>query len=346
MIKMRHYIFSIIIFISILSKSQNSNYFIYHIYINKAETFFFLDNNVDSALHYYDKAFDEFDFIFVKDALIASQIAYFSNREYKKYLVRGFDYGLKFNHLEAVKLFEPVIDEIKNDKYLQSEYKKRRLKYINGLDLEYRKLVYEKSIQEQFDKSKSNFDEIITKQNTEYWMQMTKEKGFPANKIIGINDRTIFSEIGKPEFDFVNFRNSLTDGVKHMDEFELDLLSSHILIMLYHNKCAFLTMESMFRNLIKKGEIHPREVGLLYDNMYGSREKLNCDKPVPHHDFGVFRLDIFVNYNSMFLSDKKNDFLRKIWFVVPISVDKSKKEYVEKYGFRLFFGRMEMTELF
>src|SRR6188472_4413618 len=102
---MKNYFFYLLLIVSFKSFSQKTNYIDYHITINKAEELFFLEQKTDSALFYYDKAFKEYDFIFVKDLVNAAQIAIFSNKPYQKYLERGFYYGLKPSHLDNFPLF-------------------------------------------------------------------------------------------------------------------------------------------------------------------------------------------------------------------------------------------------
>ena len=47
---------------------SQENYNLYHEKINKAEKFYFIENKIDSALYYYDKAFDEYSFNFLRDS--------------------------------------------------------------------------------------------------------------------------------------------------------------------------------------------------------------------------------------------------------------------------------------
>jgi len=111
--KFYHYLIYVI---SFKSFSQKINYLDYHVSINKAEELFFMEKKTDSSLFYYEKAFTEFDFIFVKDLINASQIAAFTNKPYQKYIIRGFDYGLKLSHLENYPLFKNDLFKLKTNK--------------------------------------------------------------------------------------------------------------------------------------------------------------------------------------------------------------------------------------
>lgn len=149
---------ALISFFSICVFSQEKkDYTHYHKEINKAEVFFLKENNVDSCLYYYDKTFEAFDFIFVKDAMNAAQIAYFSKKDYKKYLIKGFDYGLKLDHLRWIKLFEPDLKKLLVDKDLLKEHASRKKNYLEKLDLEYLNTIYIFGIQDQLDKQTTNW---------------------------------------------------------------------------------------------------------------------------------------------------------------------------------------------
>ena len=49
---MKYLYFLLILFINLKTFSQNSNYFIYHKLINKAEECFFVEQKTDSAIFY------------------------------------------------------------------------------------------------------------------------------------------------------------------------------------------------------------------------------------------------------------------------------------------------------
>lgn len=103
---------------------QNKDYFEYHKHINKAEELFFLYKQTDSALYYYDKVFESFDFIFAKDLVNAAQISIYTNKPYQKYIEQGFEYGLKLEHLKNFPLLSKVLPQISKDEKLKSIYKK------------------------------------------------------------------------------------------------------------------------------------------------------------------------------------------------------------------------------
>lgn len=316
---------------------QNTNYYAYHDYINKAESFYFIDNNVDSSLFYYDKAFAEFRYVFVKDPLIASQIALYNNKPFKKYLVKGFEVGLKLEHLSQIKLFDSIYNVLISDDSLMINYNINRRLYLNSINFSYRFQMTKEWIIDQKDKCKYNYDQIMFDKMGKL-LSLIHSKGFPGAKIIGIDDNFIFSEIGKPEFDADSIINKYGKDLKYLALDEEILSTKFIMIILFHNKCSFRELENIVDELIARGEVHPREIGFIYDHMFINinNPKLPCK--MPDHDSGVFKLNQFWNYANVKCSDVEVDSLRKKWHIAPLSVDLAKKEYEKRFGFKLIFG--------
>lgn len=317
---------------------QNPDYEIYHHYINTAEELFFVENKTDSSLYYYKKAFSEFDFVFAKDPLNAAQIAYFSHQPFEEYLIKGFENGLKLNHLASIELFKPIYNDLLNDKSLQHNFSVCRSKYINRLDLNYLSYVYEKAIKDQLDRKKENYNDIKL-ENLDEWFIRIQLKGFPADKIVGIDDKSIFRETGNPDKDIDQLKIRYSNALTYFTADDEIVSSKFIMIMLIHNQCAYNELMNLFKALVRKGEIHPREVGLLYDNQF--RTSINSENYrciVPRPTDGVFNLNMFCQYNELGCNSEQSDKIRNKWFIVPLSVDNAKKEYEQKYGFRLFYG--------
>ncbi|HRB70713.1 MAG TPA: hypothetical protein PK776_02585 [Flavobacterium sp.] len=90
-------------------------------------------------------------------------------------------------------------------------------------------------------------------------------------------------------------------------------------------------------NEIKKGNIHPRDVGLIYDNAYRYKSEFPyyCDK---------IKLTGAYLLNPAALGHIKNinldtvNAMRKKMLIVSTMVDAKKKDYEIKYGFKLFSG--------
>lgn len=321
-----------------INQNYTNNYWFYHDYINKAECFYFIDNDVDNSLYYYDKTFSSFNFIFVKDAVNALQIASFNDKPNEKYLIKGFENGLKLEHLKDIPVLKNVYTQLCNDTSILKKYAEARSKYLSTVDFDYLSLMYKKAIEDQINKHLSNYDQI-KKEEINYWIKVIPIKGFPSSKLIGIEDANIFGEIGKPENDLDNYKLKFDENLSYFTVDNNILSSQFIIYILIHNQCAFAELEHLFKDLIKKGEIHPREVGLLYDNMF----RLNVNSNVYRCDLnkykgkGMFYLNRFCEYDN-YLDWEKTDALRKEWGIVSLTVDKNKKYYEKEHGFKLFFG--------
>ena len=188
----------------LISQNQQNtaeNYWNYHELIRKAEIAFYLNNDIDSSLHYFNKAFNTFSFNYVHDLVNAAQIACFSKKEYKNFIYKGLRYGLKSSHLKQIPLLKETISEIE-DFEKTPEYKIIRQNYLSGLDFDYLSWIYDLGIEDQINKIEPNYD-IYTLNYINELIPKIKQKGFPSNRKIGIEDSTIFSEIGKPELDLI-----------------------------------------------------------------------------------------------------------------------------------------------
>jgi hypothetical protein len=353
----------LIIILSLLSnpiKSEDIDYSSYHKDINKAEKIFFIYQDFDSSLFYYDKAFLQFDFIFVKDLVNAAQIAFYAKKPYRDYLIKGFEFGLKIKHLEDIKLFNVIYTELENDTKLKNHYTVGRKKYLEKIDFDYLLKVYHAALKDQVNNRFVHSDTVEIEKIAQYkrWMNI---KGFPGAKLIGIEDETIFAEIGKPQYDIQSLKkeygdklpnNSLnnfsvtfktgnrlvTRTLSHTDSLRLEkglnpfgyfaeertLTSNYALYILIHHDCAFYELEKELKLAIKQGEIHPREVGTIYDDLYRNRRGLisNC----PANPSGkVFRLNFFCSYcKSEEHFEKDINTFRNEWDIVSLEVDRFK----------------------
>ncbi|VXB10526.1 conserved hypothetical protein [Flavobacterium sp. 9AF] len=324
----------IILFFSnflVIFSQKNTNYFEYHSLINKAEYLFFKSEEKDSALYYYDKCFNDFDFIFAKDAINAAQIAFFLKKDYKKYLIKGFGNGLKIDHLKHVRLFEKEINKIANDKFLKSEYAKKRKEYLKRIDLEYLNTILDYGIQDQVDKRTDNSKAYEEKKQKAFVKieKLIREKGFPGDQLLGIADSTIFKE-SKSKFKDFNYRIKKFNNLKDFTSEDGSLSQKMIYLILIHSHCSYNDLSDIWMEEIKKGNVHPGDVALFHDNIYRTVECKNPNIP--------YKKNLFVNYFKYSEIDDKINKKRKELFINNIEIDNLKKIFEEKYGAKLFWG--------
>lgn len=317
---------------------KNTTYIVYHNLVNQAEEHFFLNNNVDSSLHFYNKAFDNYDYIFLRDLMNATQIAYFSNRPYKKYLYRAFEFGLEPWHIKKIDLFSPIADSLLSSSEFQSVYESGRTVYLSKIDFDYLLDIYVMKIQDQLNKRKDNYTDF-KREDLKTLKTRISDRGYPGSKYLGVDCSTIFSEIGRPEDDYDSKKLEYSDILGYSSPDSSSLSSTIAMYLLIHNQCAFLELEHWFYQAVLEGEIHPREVGLLYDNMYrnvNDPNKYPCRYPNPY--VGMFILNNLFRHEKYQLTDEKINALRRKWFVCDIEVDRAKARYASKFGFRVRYG--------
>lgn len=329
-------IFSLALLLPLFAYSQKIDYRDYHLNINKAEELFFMQQKVDSCLYYYDNVFSTYDFIFVKDLVNAAQIALFSKKPYKKYIEQAFTQGLKLETIEKYALFKKVIPTLKKDKRLIKKYKIARSNYIKKIDFEYLDWLYKNAIQDQKDKRLKWFKYMnLVYKTSNRMMDLTQKKGFPGDKIIGLGDSLIFKEINKPWLDLYQQRKH-DSRLFYMNTNDKGLSATeYSLVIMVHNPCSYFLYKNILIKEMIKGNIHPRDIGLIYDNTYRFRGYFPyyCNVKLK----GVYRLNLFTDYSTHNDIEETNA-MRKKLYIVSTHVDDQKKEYEIEYGFKLFSG--------
>ena len=331
---MKNYSF-LLFFLSISCLSQSKNYFVYHSLINKAEELFFVQNKLDSSLYYYEKVFSDYDFIFVKDLVNASQIAFYSKKPYKKYIKQAFEQGLKIDYLSEIPLFKNEYKKLILDKVLNDLFLENRKKYLAKIDIEYRDFTYDLGINDQKHKHLKGGAYDVKKHESIIKLNKKIEiKGFPGDKIVGIADATIFKELKSKYKDFYErFKNDklLKSYFTSNDE---ALSEQLIMCVLIHEFSSFSNsyLNSIWLKEIKKGNIHPRDVALLHDNTYRS------DYASLTKIKGYYLNNIFAPYIKKNINRKEINNMRKNLHIVSLEVDEKKKEFEVFHGFKLFTG--------
>lgn len=328
-------------FLSVSGQTGESsqNYIPYHKKINRAETLFFMKGKTDSSLAVYDKVFANYDFIFVKDLVNAAQIAHFNGKPYKKYLAKGFEFGLKIGHLKNFPLFKEKFEQLKNDEELQKSYVVNRKKYIERIDFEYLDLMYELFIRDQFDKRKSDYKSII-QNSLKNLRRIIESKGFPGDKLIGISDSTIFAETGVPQLDLKVRAKKFGDELWYVETADRAFSAKAVFPILVHHRCSYFKLKNLLWEEMKKGNIHPRDLGMLYDNIY----RFSGQKGFPRYcslpkKQVYFRLNAFADYPEATKENmSETNALRKKFYIIPLAVDQKKKKFEAEYGFVLTYG--------
>jgi hypothetical protein len=204
-----------------MAQTNLKDYRIYHQYICQAETAFFIHNNVDSCLYYYDFAFRNFEYNYVHDLVNAAQIAWFKHRPFMDYLKKASLFGLKASHIQNIPMFvnhHSSVSIMKGDVIAEfemyektKEYKQNRKKYIESINFEYLDWFYQFCLEEKI--GTYSYEDDANHKYEQWWLnhldtllENIKLYGYPGQKVIGITNNFIFEEYGKPELDMNNRR--------------------------------------------------------------------------------------------------------------------------------------------
>lgn len=327
--------FSITLYFIALNVSSQQDYFVYHTKINEAEYRYFMQGEVTRCLEIYDEVFAEFEFIFLKDLLIAAQIAAFNNKEYEKYITKGFEFGLKIDHLNNFPLLKHTVKKYKKDKSLNVLFAQSRKRYLEKIDFNYLDFIYALAIQDQIDKRQKNYDKIIVKTINKL-MDSIRKRGYPGERILGVTDTAIFREKGIKKLD-INDRARKKKITSHFVFKDNRLQFDVSMPAFLHHDCVSSLYKDVFLEEIRKGNMHPQDFAFINDFSSQYLDKLpnDCDgiKFKGLYTYSPLKGDL-TKQKEIQTANK----LRKELYMIPYELVIKKREFIEKYNFVLRFG--------
>lgn len=200
-------------------QNVEENYWQYHKWVMQAENAFFVDNNIDSCLLYYDMAFDNYSFNYVNDLVNAAQIAYYiqknespyhHNHGFEHYIHKAVKFGLRSCHIQHIPAWrdsEVYVDFQKYEKMKEGRASHRE--YLNSINVDYLCLIYALCIEDE-KMTLDKYEDITTNHYIDsilIWndrlLYYIGEYGFPGQKLLGIDDDKLFEELRTPCLDFV-----------------------------------------------------------------------------------------------------------------------------------------------
>ena len=345
MIQYKFHIYKKIILFFLFSAStysqniKETDYTKYHEKINKAEIFFFKEKNIDSTVFYYEKVFNNYDFIFLKDLITCAQIAKHSNKPFIKYIEKGFEFGLKIEHLKNYPIFGDI-SKLEKENKLKTKFDKGRKLYLKKIDFNYLDLIYDIAVEDQCNKYLTNENEYIQKKKKNMFnlKKRINSKGFPGERLLGIADSTICDEVKLKNKD-LKYRIIEFPKAKTFDEINESCFAQIIIFpfFMHFDYCFFKEFDSkQLINEIKKGNIHPRDIAFFNDVAFttlsiGNRSFCKENKTDGFY-FSTF------SYEKDLFNIKTANKLRENLFMVPYEIDIIKQEYEKNYGFNIFYG--------
>lgn len=307
-----------ILLLPVIVVGQSSEYMKYHKYINKADSLFG-NEQFEDALNIYDSAFKEFEPAFVRDYLIAAQIATITNSDDRItfYLEKALKWGYPCDCVESLPIFEDYI-KLETWETLKSNESEYRNIYASNVSL---KLNNELSIRyrdEQDRKSQKVEYVQVVKSNYSRIKFLIDSLGFPSENNIGLDD-------GRIAPNRINQISGLETCTPSNQKVIVTLLH-------YDNPITNIGLEK-FVSAIELGLLHPRDFAYIFtfekNNISRISSSLNVNKPnLPDYDFN-------------FPFGSKNEDYQKVngdrakFGICSLEIDQKVKSVQKKYKFNI-----------
>lgn len=304
----------ILIFLSLRgNQTKKFDYFEYHKQINKVEELI-VNEDFDEAVKQLNGVLKEYEFRFVRDLVIASQINLLkSDKETSKYWIReSIKGGYKIECLKQIKIFQKELDE-EDWQEIELEYKELRKEYLQKVDLELLKEFSERYKEEQDLKGTEQYKAIVYS-NFSRIKDFLEGDHFPGEQIIGIDNSVFTSKLS-------------------------DCLASNskvIVTLLHYNNPISEIGEENLKKYIKKGELHPREFGIIYNFEINKISRLYKENPKEGKELGDYKLNFPFGEKDEDIERVNRD--RMKFGICKYEIDKRKEEIERKYGLKLRFN--------
>lgn len=311
----RSLLFILLIPIAVLGQSD---YMKYHKFINKADSLFG-NEQFDRALNMYDSAFKNFEPAFVRDYLIAAQIATItkSHDRITFYLEKSMKWGYPCDCIESLPIFKDYIklEAWKELKSKESEYRKF---YASNVSLKLNKELSIRYRDEQDRKSQKIAYIQVVKSNYARIKLLIDSLGFPSEQNIGLDNGSIApNKINK------------VSGLETCKPGNQKVIAT---LLHYDNPITDIGIQK-FVSAIESGLLHPRDFAYIFtfekNNISRISSSLNVNKP------------ILPEYNFNFPFGSKNEDYQKVngdrakFGICSLEVDQKVKSVQKKYRFNI-----------
>lgn len=251
---------AIIIFLLCSNFSNAQDYYEYYVNINKAKLSL-VEDSLEKGMNHYFETFEKFDFVFARDCFNALEIASVlgANDKVDYFLRRCLKQGIEFNLLEQNSILadfkktdawsEILLDKDSLRSIYESKINWEIRNEINGMfaeDQEIRELAYKNRFNIfRIRKLNKQFEEIDRKLVFRM-LEITKEYGFPGEKLIGLDANSMHPKIHS---------ENLTTGMP-------------IVIFIHHYSQPNESYNSLLVNEIKKGNLLNEHFATISDFQY------------------------------------------------------------------------------
>jgi hypothetical protein len=232
----------------------------YYANINRAKLSI-VEDSLDKAINYYFKTFEQFDFVFARDSFNALEVAS-QNQDFDKmayFFRRCLKQGIDFNFLQQDSSLSNFKETEMWDRILMDK-DSLRMVYERNVNWEIRneiKLMFteDQNIRDLANKNRFNifkqkklkkqFEEIDHKLVLRI-IEITKEYGFPGEKIIGLDDESMHPKIKT---------KNLTAGMP-------------IVIFIHHYSQSNESYNNLLIDEVKKGNLFNEHFATISDFQY------------------------------------------------------------------------------
>lgn len=266
--------------------AQQKNYKFYHLNINKAEEQAFVQNDIKGALATYQHTFSQYDFVFAHDCMTAIELAlYDSNaKAFLAFVEKGTKNGLMPRHFMYIPYIKKHPLFARYDDSVAAIYKRNRPKYLAGIDTPALKKMYSLYGYDQMEKNPMKGEGYGAKPDRRYkpqiektWSelkQLIQEKGWPSDKLIGIEQKDIMKELKTGTPDMMELYELYKEGYNYnigagqftLEEYELHSNLFYAVMVHYGGYFGYnFFPDEVYIQQIEAGYLHPKDLAYLLD---------------------------------------------------------------------------------
>jgi len=281
------YTLTIFALLQCTATAQQKNYKYYHLNINKAEKQAFVQNDIKGALVTYQNTFNQYDFVFVHDCMTAIELAlYDSNaKAFLAFVDKGTKNGLMPRHFMYIPYIKKHTLYAKYDDSVAAIYKRNRPGYLAGIDTPALKKMYSLYGYDQMEKNPmkhEGFDgQAVSRrykpQIEKTWSELKQlilEKGWPSDKLIGIEQVDIMKELKTGTPDMMDLYELYKDGYNYnigagqftLEEYRLHSTLFFAVMAHYGGYFGFnFFPDEFYIQQTEAGYLHPKDIAYVLD---------------------------------------------------------------------------------
>jgi len=299
--------------LTFVSAPPDLDYFDYHQQMNEAFELL-SEEDFSAARQKMERTFNQFDFVFAKDYLIAAQL-FAKDKDYVnaiKYLEKALQGGCLLDCTQDIGVFNELKSLSVWNTLLTKEIELRK-SYLKSIDINLLE-EFSKRYQQEQEQKKTEYYQLTVYDNFKRIVEITEEKGFPGERLIGL--------------DYEQLAPKCED---------CDLGNSKVIVTFLHYDHPIAELgDSLFINAIRQGNLHPREFAAIYNYEKSKvsvlyKKSLKTFEPLPEYHFNLpFKKK--VEDLELVNSDRKK------FGIGRVEVDEKLELIADEYGMKFMFG--------